>query len=101
MKEVLYVMRIFNLFLQKWMPILTPLSLILGVLLKDIGHQLLFLIPLIFAFMTFASSLNMTFGDVKGVRKHPKLILMSIAFLHILMPIWAYFYPLLFLMIIY
>ncbi|MFC9538660.1 hypothetical protein ACFTQ7_02105 [Lysinibacillus sp. NPDC056959] len=46
----------FNKYLQKWMPILTPLSLVMGVLLRNVGHQLLFLMPWLFAFMTFAGS---------------------------------------------
>lgn len=72
------------------MPILTPLSLVIGVLLEDIGEQLLFLVPWIFAFMTFAGSLSMNFEGIKSVKKYPGAILITIAFLHILMPIWAY-----------
>lgn len=77
--------------LQALMPILTPLSLVIGVLLEDIGGQLLFLVPILFAFMTFASSLSMNFKDMKSFTKYPVFILFTIAFLHILMPIWAYF----------
>jgi len=77
--------------LQALMPILTPLSLVIGVLLEDIGGHLLFLVPLLFAFMTFASSLSMNFKDAKSFTKYPTVILFTIAFLHIIMPIWAYF----------
>lgn len=77
--------------LQKLMPILTPLSLIIGVFLEDFGGHLLFLVPWIFAFMTFASSLSMNFQGLRSFTKYPWVILMTIAFLHILMPIWAYF----------
>ncbi|MET1014570.1 MAG: bile acid:sodium symporter family protein, partial [Paenisporosarcina sp.] len=80
-----------NTRLQTLMPILTPLSLFLGVLFQDIGHQLLFLVPWLFAFMTFSSSLSMNFKDIKTFSKFPKVILFSIAFLHIVMPFWAYF----------
>lgn len=73
------------------MPILTPLSLILGVLFQEVGGQLLFLVPWLFAFMTFSSSLSMNYIDFKTFSKFPTVILFSIAFLHILMPIWAYF----------
>ncbi|MCM3316647.1 bile acid:sodium symporter family protein [Rummeliibacillus stabekisii] len=79
-----------NVFLQKYIAILTPLSLVLGVLLEHIGHHLLFLVSWLFAFMTFAGSLNMKFKDVKIFVKHPVIILFSIVFLHILMPLWAY-----------
>ncbi|KOS68320.1 hypothetical protein AEA09_06960 [Lysinibacillus contaminans] len=79
-----------NKHLQKLMPILTPLSLVIGILLEDIGGQLLFLVPWIFAFMTFSGSLSMNFEGVKSIKKYPGTILIAIAFLHILMPIWAY-----------
>nr|WP_106779301.1 bile acid:sodium symporter family protein [Lysinibacillus timonensis] len=81
----------FNKRLQALIPILTPLSLIIGVLFQHIGIHLLFLVPLLFAFMTFSSSLSMNFKDVKGFSKYPTIILFTIAFLHIIMPIWAYF----------
>lgn len=73
------------------MPILTPASLIVGVLLEDIGGQLVFLVPWIFAFMTFASSLSLNFLGLKSFTKYPWVILITIVFLHIVMPIWAYF----------
>lgn len=87
----LAVLNQLNKQLQTLMPILTPISLVLGVIFKDFGVQLLFLVPWIFAFMTFSSSLGMNAGDVKSFKKYPKIILFSIAFLHILMPIWAAF----------
>ncbi len=80
-----------NKYLQKWMPILTPFSLVLGVLFENVGHQLLFLVPWLFAFMTFAGSLSMNFEGIKSLKKYPKVMLIVIAFLHIFMPIWAYF----------
>ena len=80
-----------NQFLQRMMPILTPLSLVIGVFLEDLGGHLLFLVPWLFAFMTFAGSLSMNFQGLRSFTKYPWVILMTIAFLHILMPIWAYF----------
>ncbi len=84
-------MHSFNTQLQKWMPILTPLSLVVGVLLVDFGRQLLFLVPWLFAFMTFAGSLSMSFDGFKSLKRYPWAIVITIAFLHILMPIVAYF----------
>src|SRR5690606_33595922 len=80
-----------NQFIQKWMPVLTPLSLVIGVLLEKIGTHFLFLVPLLFAVMTFISSLNLKFRDIKVFKQYPKTILFMIAFLHILMPLWAFF----------
>ncbi|PGK51994.1 hypothetical protein CN918_29840 [Priestia megaterium] len=77
--------------LQRLMPILTPISLVLGVLFQDVGGHLLFLVPWLFAFMTLVGSLSMNVKDVKSFSKYPVIILISIAFLHILMPVWAYF----------
>ena len=72
------------------MPILTPLSLVVGVLLESVGQHLLFLVAWLFALMTFISSLGMKFSDVKVFARYPKTILSVIAFLHMLMPLWAF-----------
>lgn len=80
-----------NQFVQRWMPVLTPLSLVLGVLLEKVGVHLLFLVPILFALMTFISSLSLKFRDIKVFKQYPKTILFMIAFLHILMPLWAFF----------
>lgn len=80
-----------NQFLQKYMAIITPSSLIIGVIFEQFGQKLLFLVPWLFAFMTFSGSLSMKFRDVKVFRQYPHLILSSILFLHLLMPLWAYF----------
>ncbi|HWL13943.1 MAG TPA: bile acid:sodium symporter family protein, partial [Ureibacillus sp.] len=66
--------------LQKLMPILTPLSLVVGVLLENIGGQLVFLVPWLFAFMTFAGSLSMNFQGMRSFMKYPWVILVTIAF---------------------
>lgn len=84
------MLQMINTFLQRFMPILTPASLVIGVLLEDIGQQLLFLVVWLFALMTFISSMSMKFSDMKVFVQYPKTILLLIAFLHILMPIWAF-----------
>ena len=80
-----------NTFLQKWMAILTPLSLVIGVIFESVGQHLLFLVAWLFALMTFISSLNMKFQDAKVFVRYPKTILVVILFLHVLMPLWAFF----------
>lgn len=79
-----------NQFMQRYMPILTPVSLVIGVLLEQLGSHLLFLVPILFALMTFISSLSLKFRDIKVFKAYPKTILFIIAFLHILMPLWAF-----------
>ena len=80
-----------NISIQRYMPIFPLICIFTGVVFNEISSKLLFLIPIIFAFMTFASSLNMRFKDIGIFKKYPKTILFTIAFLHIIMPIWAYF----------
>ncbi|PIC70160.1 hypothetical protein CSV77_10400 [Sporosarcina sp. P16b] len=80
-----------NTFLQRWIAILTPLSLVIGVVFHQVGEQLLFIVSWLFAFMTFVGSLGMNIKEVHMVRKYPAVVLVSIAFLHIVMPAWAYF----------
>lgn len=91
MKEGIHMLNNLNRFIQRWMPLLTPLSLIIGVLFEKVGQHLLFLVAWLFAFMTFVSGLKMSFRDVKVFVNYPKTILFTIAFLHIMMPLWAYF----------
>ena len=90
LKKVDEVLNQLNVFLTRYMPILTPLSLVVGVLLESVGQHLLFLVAWLFALMTFISSLGMKFTDVKVFARYPKTILSVIAFLHILMPLWAF-----------
>lgn len=80
-----------NQWLQKMMPIFTPLSLVIGVLLDEWMIPLLFLVPWLFAFMTFAGSLTMNLSAFKSFRRYSVIIVVTIAFLHIAMPLWAYF----------
>ena len=77
--------------MQKWMAVLTPLSLCIGVIFDQIGQTLISWIPFVFAIMTFISGLNIRMRDAKVFVQHPKTILFCIAFLHMLMPVWAYF----------
>ena len=67
-----------NTFLQKWMAILTPLSLVIGVIFESVGQHLLFLVAWLFALMTFISSLNMKYKDAKVFVRYPKTILVVI-----------------------
>jgi predicted Na+-dependent transporter len=76
--------------LEKIMPLITPTSVVLGVLLSNYLSDFSFLIPWIFAFITFAGSLNSNFKSLTDVVRHPLPIFALIGILHILMPIWAW-----------
>ena len=88
--EAIFMVQQLNQFMQRYMPVLTPVSLVIGVLLEQMGSHLLFLVPILFALMTFISSLSLKFRDIQVFKTYPKTILFIIAFLHILMPLWAY-----------
>ncbi|MGE8203806.1 bile acid:sodium symporter family protein [Heyndrickxia sp. NPDC080065] len=76
--------------LEKIMPFITPVGVILGVLLSTYIRDFSFLIPWIFAFMTFAGSLGSNFQSLKQAVAHPFPIIITMVILHILMPLWAW-----------
>ncbi|NCG67055.1 bile acid:sodium symporter family protein [Bacillus coagulans] len=79
-----------NRFLGKMMPIFIPGSLIIGMVL---GHRLtglLFLVPWLFAFMTFTGSIGSTFKQLGAVVRHPFPVLLALGVLHLFMPLFAY-----------
>lgn len=79
-----------NQFLQKNMALLTLMSLIIGVLIHNIGIQFLFVVPFLFGFMTFVGSLSMRLTDLKVFVTKPGAILLSLLILHVIMPLLAY-----------
>lgn len=78
-----------NRFLEKSMPIITPASVVIGVILTSFLAPLTYLVPWIFAFMTFSGSLNSSFTDLKQVILHPKRIFICLFILHVVMPLIA------------
>lgn len=80
----------FNRFIEKWMPFVTPCSLLLGVLFSAWLKPGAFLVPWIFAFMTFSGSLGSGFRDLKKVLLHPAPLLVCLVILHAWMPLVAW-----------
>ncbi len=78
-----------NRVIEKWMPLVTPLSLLIGVLFPEQLGRLLFLVPYIFAVMTFSGSLNSDFRDIARVFRHPLPLLATLFILHFVMPFLA------------
>ncbi|MFD2445419.1 bile acid:sodium symporter family protein [Bacillus sp. CGMCC 1.16607] len=76
--------------IEKIMPLVTPASVVLGVLLSAYIKDFSYLIPWIFAFMTFSGSLGSNFRSLKDAVLHPLPILIALGLLHIIMPIWAW-----------
>lgn len=79
-----------NAFLGKWMPLLTPISVVIGVLLSGVLHHAAFLVPWIFAVMTFIGSLTSNLKSVKYTITHPLSLLLTLAILHLITPLWAF-----------
>ncbi|WML42892.1 bile acid:sodium symporter family protein [Neobacillus sp. PS3-40] len=76
--------------LEKMMPFITPVSVVIGVLLASYLKNYSFLIPWIFAFMTFSGSLGSNFKSLKEAIVHPFPIIVTLCLLHIVMPLWAW-----------
>ncbi|MCQ6281949.1 bile acid:sodium symporter family protein [Bacillus sp. EB600] len=75
--------------LEKLMPVITPVSVLIGVLLASYLKGFSYLIPWIFAFMTFTGSLGSNFKSFKEAVSHPVPILAALGLLHVVMPLWA------------
>ncbi|MGJ7920052.1 bile acid:sodium symporter family protein [Neobacillus sp. LXY-4] len=78
-----------NRVLERMMPFITPTSVIIGVLFSDVLKSEEYLVPWIFAFMTFIGSLGSNFRSLKDVVTHPMRMITALLILHILMPLWA------------
>ncbi|MFX3623240.1 MAG: bile acid:sodium symporter family protein [Ectobacillus sp.] len=76
--------------LEKMMPLITPASVVLGVLFAVQLVPYTFLVPWIFAFMTFTGSLGSNFKSLKQVVLHPLPPIIVLVILHVLMPVWAW-----------
>jgi BASS family bile acid:Na+ symporter len=79
----------FNKMLEKIMPLITPVSVVTGVLLSAYLKDFSYLIPWIFAFMTFAGSLSSNFRSFQDALSHPGPIIAALFLLHVVMPMWA------------
>lgn len=78
-----------NRFFEKWMPLVTPVSLLIGVLFPEQLSHALFLVPYVFAFMTFSGSLKSQFRDFADVLQHPLPLFSALGVIHIVMPLIA------------
>ena len=79
----------FNRFIEKWMPLVTPVSLLIGVLFPEQLGRALFLVPYVFAFMTFSGSLKSEFRDFSHVFRHPLPLFSMLIIIHVVMPLTA------------
>ncbi|UOQ45831.1 bile acid:sodium symporter family protein [Halobacillus salinarum] len=78
-----------NMILQKCMPFITPASVVIGVIFSAWLKEFVFLVPWIFAVMTFSGSLNSNFSDLRKVLRQPLPLLACLLVLHLVMPLIA------------
>lgn len=76
--------------LEKFMPIITPAGVVIGVIAASDLKEFSFLIPWIFAFVTFAGSLGSNFKSLKEAVLHPFPVFITLFILHVFMPLWAW-----------
>lgn len=81
---------VFNKWLEKIMPLLTPGSVAIGVLSSSWLQSYTFLAPWVFAFMTFAGSLGSGFREMFQVLMRPLPVLVNLVILHAFMPLVAW-----------
>jgi predicted Na+-dependent transporter len=79
-----------NAFLQKWLPYLTPASVVLGVTILSGVSSFSFLVQWIFAFISFSSCLMLKLQDLKKAISHPLPIVVCLVILQVVIPLLAY-----------
>lgn len=72
------------------MPVIAPLSVIIGIIFYGFFQNYTSAVPWIFAFMTLSGSLNASFSDMKTVLLHPWAMLLCMVLLHVLFPLVAW-----------
>lgn len=80
----------FNQFIEKWIFLVTPVCVVIGVAFSDITIQGNAFVPAVFAIMTFIGALKSTFRDVAEVFKRPLPLAVSLIGIHVVMPLLAY-----------
>lgn len=79
-----------NSWIERWMALVTPVCLLLGVLFPEIAGRGVPYVPYVFAFMTFAGAIKSTFKDVGNVFRNPLDLLLIFLVLHVVLPCMAW-----------
>ncbi|MNM29690.1 Sodium Bile acid symporter family protein [compost metagenome] len=83
------MLHILNQRLNRMMPLITPTSIVIGVLLGGLLSPYSYLSPWLFAFLTFAGSISLGFKDFLNVLKKPLPMIICLSILHLVMPLIA------------
>jgi len=79
----------FNRLMGKWMPLIVLISLTVGITFSDTIGRAKFLVPYLFAFMTFTGALNSNFRQIADVARHPRPLIATFLVVHLLVPLLA------------
>jgi len=80
-----------NSFLERMLPVTTPLGIVLGLLLPSVFSHLRPFVPWLFGIMTFSGALKLRAREFGATIKSPSPILLFLVSAHILMPAIAMF----------
>jgi predicted Na+-dependent transporter len=83
------ILRILNYYLERLIPLTTPLAIVLGFALSSVFINLRPLVPWLFGFMTFSGALKLRASEFGKAVSNPVPILLFFAAAHILMPVIA------------
>ncbi len=83
----MHFMNTLNKQIGKWMPVIAPLCLCVGVVFSEELGGLIFLVPFVFAFMTFCGALNSGFRQLWEIARHPLPLLAAFVTLHAVLPL--------------
>ena len=75
-----------NQLIEKWMFLVTPCCLAIGVLFPSVAGLGVPYVPIVFAFMTFIGGLKSSFRDIAEVFRKPLPLLLSLMTLHVVLP---------------
>ncbi|MFC5647719.1 bile acid:sodium symporter family protein [Paenibacillus solisilvae] len=75
--------------LEKFLPLMTPVSVLIGVLLGDHLSSFAYLSPWIFAIMTFSGSISTNLKQFMKVLARPFPLIATFFILHLIMPLLA------------
>ena len=84
------MLQAFNKRLEKLMPFITPTAVLIGVVFANHLASFTYIVPWVFAFMTFSGSLSSNFSSLQRAFKYPLPLLTALFILHIVMPLWAF-----------
>ncbi|GAE30883.1 bile acid:sodium symporter family protein [Halalkalibacter hemicellulosilyticus] len=79
-----------NSFLEKRMLYLTPIAVLIGLICTSWLQMLIMLVPWVFAYITFVSSIGINITQLKKSFTRPLPILLALSILQIIMPLIAF-----------